>query len=192
MAVQGLINWSDGLCCVCVCVCCCAHLDVSHWAKCRYDGWLDGAVWGEVTVSGSLMGQLWPCLSILDRTLNWYIPGSGDAQTVTCTGAKTSFKHNLIRSSEIVRRFSSHFLDILILFSFFKGLLSIDLLLFCHTLAQIMANRSRVPSILGLLTKSGSKLWNWPLKTGSIVKPPTCSWEKEDRVSGKRTLPGGR
>lgn len=79
------------------------------------------------------------------------------------------------------------------IFSFFNGQLGIDFLLFCYTFTQVMANISRVSSIFfSAVTKSGSKLRNWPLKTGSIVKPPTCFWEKEDRVSGKRTLPGGR
>lgn len=51
--------------CVCVGVCFHGHLDASLWSKCRYDGWWDRFVRGEVTVSGSLMDscglicQLW-------------------------------------------------------------------------------------------------------------------------------------
>lgn len=77
------------------------------------------------------------------------------------------------------------------IFSFFKRTVKRRL---CFILLQLhIGNGQHKQSVIcffSAVTKSGSKLWNWPLKTGSIVKPPTCFGEKEDGVSGKRTLPG--
>lgn len=87
---------------VCMCLCCCARLDASHWSKCRYDGWWDGLVWGEVTVSGFLMGSCGLICQFWTELLT-EAPGSVDTQTRTHMQDSSILKHYLVGSADTIR-----------------------------------------------------------------------------------------